>query len=88
MKNDWCFYFSWPSSNKLGFLKIQPSQIILKHETSTKWDNPSFQLSNHGTHGHNDVDNNEDVEVEKMQPLRCMKKGLMLSIINGPPITN
>jgi hypothetical protein len=35
----------------------------------------------------NDVDN-EDVEVEKMKPLRCMKKGLMLSIINGPPITN
>jgi len=36
----------------------------------------------------NDVDNNEDVEVEKMQPLRYMKKGLMFSIIDGPRITN
>lgn len=36
----------------------------------------------------NDVDNDEDVEVEKMQPLKCTKKGLMLSIIDGPPITN
>jgi hypothetical protein len=36
----------------------------------------------------NDVDNNEDVEVEKMQPLRYMKKGLIFSIIDGPPITN
>jgi hypothetical protein len=36
----------------------------------------------------NDMDNDEDVEVEKMQPLRCMKKGLMLSIIDGPPIIN
>jgi hypothetical protein len=36
----------------------------------------------------NDVDNDEDVEVEKMQPLKCMKKRLMLSIIDGPPTTN
>jgi hypothetical protein len=36
----------------------------------------------------NDVDNDEEVEVEKRQPLRCMNKGLMLSIINGLPITN